>query len=375
MKLYCNGLDLADSFSKVTRAISGKSNVPILEGVKIEAYGDKLTLTASDTEITIENTITAKIMLEGEIVVPGKLMSELVKKMGSQQVELECLDEKVLNIKYMDSTTKIMLYKVDEYPKFNENNYDNTFSMLQNQFKDMVNKTAFCAAIEESRPILKGCLLKVKGKNISMVAIDGLRLAITKQQLTLASGEFNAVVPARALNEISRLAGYTDDIITISVSNKKIMADMGHTKIVALLMDGEFVNYERIIPKESVTEIKVNSEQLEQTLDRVSIISRTVQANLIKIEMNENVMKIEANSDIGNINEKVPVSMEGKDMRLALNSKFLSDCLKAIDKDYIKINFSSSIHPCTITPISGDEFLYLILPVRLMGWFVWNMHF
>ena len=197
MKLYCNGLDLADSFAKVTKAISGKSNIPILEGVKITAIGNSLTLTASDTEITIENTINAKILLEGEIVVPGKIMSELVRKMGSQQVELECLDEKILNIKYMDSVSKIMLFKVDEYPKFIDNNFDYTFSMMQNQLKDMVSKTAFCAAVDDVRPILKGCLMKVKGKEISLIAIDGLRLAITKQPLSVPSGEFDAVIPDR----------------------------------------------------------------------------------------------------------------------------------------------------------------------------------
>ena len=367
MKLYCNGLDLADSFAKVTKAISGKSNIPILEGVKIKAIGDKLILTASDTEITIENTINAKIMLEGEIVVPGKLMSELVRKMGSQQVELECLDEKILNIKYMDSNSKIMLYKADEYPKFVDNDYNNVFSMMQSQLRDMVNKTVFSAATDDARPILKGCLLKIKDKDISMVAIDGLRLAITKQSLPSPSGEINVVIPARALNEISKLSNDNDEIITISINNKKIMADMGHTKIIAQLLEGDFVNYERIIPKESVTEIKVLREQLEQALDRVSIISRNVQANLIKIEIAENVMNINANAEIGNIVEKVPVSMEGKDMKLALNSKFLSDCLKSIDSEYIKFNFSSSTQPCTINPLNGDEFLYLILPVRLMG--------
>ena len=260
-----------------------------------------------------------------------------------------------------------MLFKTDEYPKFIDNEYENVFSMMQSQLKDMVNKTAFCAAIDDTRPILKGCLLKVKGKDISFVAIDGLRLAITKKQLSVPSGDINVVIPARALNEISKLMNDNDEIVTISLNNKKIMADMGHTKVIAQLLEGEFVNYERIIPRDSVTEIKVNREQFEQTLDRVSIISRNVQANLIKIEIAENVMKIDANAEIGNINEKVPISLQGKDMRLAINSKFLADCLKAIDSEYLKMNFSSSIQPCTITPINGDEFLYLILPVRLMG--------
>lgn len=372
MKLFCNGLDLADSFSKVTKAITGKSNVPILEGVKLNAVGDKLTLTASDTEITIENTINAKILLEGTIVVPGKLMAELVRKMGSQQVELACLDDKFLNIKYLDSNSKIMLFNSEEYPKFIDNDYSTIINTTQKQFRDLINKAVFSAATDESRPILKGCLLKVENNEISLVAIDGLRLAITKQTLAQNYGEKNIVVPARALSEISKLLNENEEILTISISDKKIMVDMGHTKIISSLMDGDFVNYNRIIPTESVTELKIVREQFEEALDRVSIISRNIKANLIRIEVSDSVMTISANAEIGNICEKVPVSMQGKDVKIAINSKFVSDCLKAIDDEYIKINFALSTQPCVITPIEGDNFLYLILPVRIIGW-LWNI--
>lgn len=367
MKLYCNGLDLADSFSKVTKAITGKSTAQILEGVKISALGDKLTLLASDTEITIENTINANIMLEGDIVVPGKLMAELVRKMGSQQVELECIDDKILNIKYMDSSSKIMLYNYDEYPKFIDNDYDTVVTMTQKQFRDVISKAVFAAATDDFRPILKGCLLTIDGDNISLIAIDGQRLAITKQHLVQNSGRKSVVAPAKALNEIAKLTTDSDDLMTIYISDKKIMADMGHTKVIASLMEGDFVNIDRVIPKEFFTELTIVREQLEQALDRVSIISRNVQANLIKIEITDGVMTLLANAEIGNICEKVPVSMKGKDVKIAINSKFLTDCLKAIDDEYIKLNLSESTKPCTITPIEGDDYLYLILPVRIMA--------
>lgn len=367
MKLICNGLDLADSFSKVTKAITSKSNIPILEGVKLSAKGSKLTLTASDTEITIENTINATIMLEGELVVPGKLTAELVRKMGGQQVELECIDGKVLVIKYMDSNTKISLMNIDEYPKFADNDYDISFNIGQKEFKDIINKTVFCAATDDTRPILKGCLVSVSGDNIKCVAIDGLRLAVTKSVLNSDCGEKNIIAPAKVLQEISKLLNDSDETFRLHFNDKKMMADIGDTKVIASQLEGDYISYDRIIPKSFVTNVNVTRSQLEDALDRASIISRNIQSCLIKIDISENVMTLTAKSDIGDICEKVPVNMEGKDIKLAVNSKYIIDCLKNIDDEYIKISLSSSIDPFVITPLSGDNYLYLILPVRIIN--------
>ena len=367
MKLICNGLDLADSFSKVTKAVTGKSTIPILEGVRISAHGNKLILTATDTEITIENTINAEIMLEGDIIVPGKLTSELVRKMGGQSVELDCIDNKVLNIKYLDSNSKINLFNYDEYPRFADNDYEISFNMNQKELKDIISRTIFCAATDEVRPILKGCLLDINGEDITSVAIDGLRLAITKSKIYKNTSKKRIVVPAKALKDIYNLLTGNEELVTVSISDKKIMVDMEHTKVIASLLDGEFISHERIIPKAYSTTIKVVKEQLIKSLDRVSIISRNLQANLIKIEIVDGIMVMSAKSDIGDICEKIPVSMEGKDIKLALNSKFLSECLNAIDEEYLTMSFASSTEPCTITPIAGDAYLYLILPVRVMS--------
>ena len=367
MKLICNGLDLADSFSKVTKAITGKSTIPILEGVKISAKGNKLTLTASDTEITIENTINAEIMLEGDIVVPGKLTAELVRKMGGQNIELDCIDNKILNIKYLDSNSKINLYNYDEYPKFTDSDYELNFTITQKELREIITKTIFCAATDEVRPILKGCLIDIDGEHITSVAIDGLRLAITKNKIYKNTEKKRVVVPAKALKEIEKLLNGGEEIVSVQISDKKLMVDMSHTKVIASLLEGEFISHERIIPKAYNTTIKVVKEQLEQSLDRVSIISRNLQAHLIKIEIIEGTMVMSAKSEIGDICEKVPVSMEGKDIKLALNSKFLSECLNTIDEEYITMSFASSTEPCTITPIAGDSYLYLILPVRVMS--------
>lgn len=366
MKLTCNGLDLADAFTKVTKAITGKSNAPILEGVKMSAKGSILTLTATDTEVTIENTINANIMLEGDIVVPGKLTCELLRKMGGMPVELDCTDNKVLYINYLDSKSKINILDIEEYPKFSDNDYDLTLTMSQKQFKEVINGSLFSAATDDTRPILKGCLIQISNENMISVAIDGLRLAKTQCSIT-SDYKKNVVVPAKVLQDITKLMNDSDDIFTLKCNDKKIFVDLGDTKVIATQLVGEFIAYDRIIPKSFNTTINILKEQLEQALDRLSIISRANQANLIKIEVADNVMTLYANSEYGDICEKVPISMDGKDLKLAINSKFVYDCLRVISDEYIKISFSSSTEPFTINPVDSDKYLYLILPVRVMN--------
>lgn len=368
MKLICNGIDLADSFSKVTKAITGRKAIPILEGVKLSAFGDSLTLTATDTDFTIENTIKAQIMLEGEIVVPGKLAAELIRKMSNQNIELDYSGDNKLNIKYIDSVSKINILNIEEFPILSDNDFEIEIEMAQKDLKDIINKTIFSASTDDSRPILKGCLLKLFENKIQCVALDGYRLAIATKYLNKQYNNIEKVIPAKALYEISKLIDDSEDFVKIKLSDKKIMVDVCHTRISSSLLEGDYIRYENIIPKQFNTVINVIKNQLEEGLDRASIISRIQKANLITIEVNDNLLTMYTQSEIGDILEKVSVSMTGKELKLGINSKYISDCLKAINDEYIKISFSNSTDPCIITPLDGEDFLYLILPVRILSY-------
>lgn len=367
MKLTCNGIDLADAFNKVSKALTGKSAIPILDGVKISAYGDKLTLVASDSEITIENSIKANIMLEGEVVVPGRLTAELIRKMSSEQIELEALGNNLINIKYLDSCSKINLLNVEEYPMIKYNNFDNSFVILQGDLKDLITKTHFSAAVDNNREILKGCKVEVEGDSIKFVAIDGLRLAIAKKVLNKVYKNINFIVKVKFLTEIAKLIENEDKIVKISSDNSKVVFDMEYTKIIVSMLEGEFIDYRRILPQTDNTRVIIHKNQLSECLDRTNIFSRVSGANMVKLEIAENILTMYSKSEIGDITEKMNVSVTGKDNKIALNSKFISDCLRAIGDEYIALHITTSVVPCVIQPLEGDGYLYMILPVRVMS--------
>lgn len=368
MKLTCNGLDLAESFSKVIKAITGKKAIPILEGVKISAFGDTLTLTATDMDFTIVNKIRADIKLEGEAVVQGRFAAELVRKMSSQSIELDNIDDKQLVIKYLDSETKINCMNIDEFPLISDLNYDITIPIKRNQFKDIVNKTIFAASTEDARPVLKSCYMKVEKDLLTFVALDGYRIAISKTKLDKEYPDCSIVIPSRALAEISKLIDDSDELMIMNITNKKFMVDLDHTVVVTSLIEERYINYSASIPKDFSTEFTVIREQLDEGLDRASLMSRREKSNLIEMDVRENVLTMKAaDQNLGQIQERVAISMNGVDIKIGLNSRYLNDCIKAIGDEYIKISIVNTTKPVVVTPIEGDSFYYLMMPVRLNG--------
>ena len=205
MKVICEGLDLSDAILKVSKALGTKKANQILEGIKLTAKGDDLILMATDTELTIEKTIQANVIMEGETVVPGKYFMDFVKKLENEQIELSVLDEGQLKIKYADAESEMQVYNAEEFPKINKEIKENFFLLSQGEFKDLIAKTSFSCSQDDSRPILKGCLFEVENGTVTSVALDGFRMAVCKKQAKAVSGDFKAIIPARTLNEITRL--------------------------------------------------------------------------------------------------------------------------------------------------------------------------
>jgi len=367
MKLICNGLELADAFQKVIKAIPVKKGIPILEGVKLSAQGNELVLSATDTNFAIIKTIRADVMIEGETVVPGKFFAEFVRKLsGESQIELDMIYDLVIKVKYMDSEIKLHCMDVNEFPPINILSPDTVVTMKQAELKDLVDKIIFSASQEDSRPILKGVLFKLDKDTLTGVALDGYRLAIVKKTIDREYDARDIVIPAKNLFEISKLIEDGENILKLVISDKMLMVDMDHTKIITSLLEGDFIAYEKIIPKQFETEIVINKDQFESSLDRVSIISRISKNNYIKLDIKEKIVTISADANIGNVKENVAISLEGKDLTIGLNAKYVADCLKVIGDEFVKIRTTNSIMPCTIVPTEGDEFLYLVLPLRVM---------
>lgn len=366
MKIRCQGTELSDALSKVTKALPVKRSNPILDGVKLTAQGDILTLFATDLELAIEKKINAEVLIEGECVVPGKLFADYAKKIEEEEIELELNPDHSLSVKYLDSEVKIKGYDPDDYPVFNEVAKERSFNILKKDFKDLINKIIFNVATDEARPALRGCCLNIKEDHVEGVASDGYRLGLVKAPIVNKGIIETIVIPAKSMMELSRLIDDDEDSMTVYVDRNYVMVDDElKTKIVTRLISESYISYSKIIQTAFDSVVTVDKKSIENAIDRVSLINRNSKRYCVKFDIKESVMTLSAESEDGNVNEKVPVSLAGKDLTVGFNSKYIMDCLKAIDDEYVTLNFTSSTAPAIIKG-PGENWLYLVLPLRVI---------
>lgn len=367
MQVICDGLDLSEAVLTVLRATSNRTPNQILEGIKIKAENDTLTLSATDMELSIIKSIKADVKIEGEIIVPGTFFSSYLKKLTNEQIELACEDSDQLKISYPDSEGFVQCYKSDEFPVLKTVSDGEHFTIKQNDLKELINRVIFAVATDDSRPILKGCLLEVQEDKVCAVALDGYRLAYITKPIAFNSLTSSIIVPGRSLKEIAGLLEDSDELIDIYVQKNNLTICINSTYIISRLLEGEFISYNKILPKDFTSTAVINKEQFISTLERAQLLARADRNNLVKFDLKETSMLITSNSEIGNIKENITISLEGADILIAFNARYIMDALKAVTDDFIKIKFNSSISPCVITPNENDEYFYLVLPVRLIG--------
>lgn len=367
MELLCEGLDLSDAVLNVLKATSLKTTNPILEGIKLKAYGNILELSATDGELSIIKKIKAIVSEEGETVVPGNFFSNYLRRLTNEQIKLTMNNDNQLKIAYADSEGYIQCYNASEFPKILKIEDDKYFEIKQNDFKTLITKSIFAVAVDNNRPILKGVLLEVEKDKINAVALDGYRLALVKKYLISSNVDNSIIVPSRSLLEISKLLQDNDEIIKVYVKQNVLMVNVNDIEIITRLLEGEFIKYNQIIPNEFQTECIINKNQFESTLERASLLAKFDKNNLVKFDMKESNLLITSNSEIGNIKENLNVNLKGNDLNIAFNARYFMDILKNIDEEFLNIKLNTSFAPCVVVPIEGDEFIYLVLPVRITG--------
>ena len=366
MRLYCEGIDLSTAVMTVIKATSNKTTNPILEGIKLSADGDVLTLTATDGELAIEKKIPADVKLGGELVVPGKLFGEFVKKLNGEQIELYLDEKNQLNIKYTDSIVHIQCQSAREFPRIQQIENAQFFEINQQNFRNVIDKTVFSVAQDDTRPVLKGCLLEQDGQKLTAVALDGFRLAIATTDVIASSAESSIIVPARSLNEISKLL-VEDEKIRVFVQHNYICLQLGGTKIVSRCLGTkeDFINYKQIIPNNFATTLTIAKAQLLNALERAGILSHNGGENCVRFEINSNLMEVSARSEAGDVKENITIFLNGEDLAIAFNINFFMDCLRNIDDDYVVLKMNGQINPCFIVPNNEEQkLIYLVSPIR-----------
>lgn len=365
MKFSVQAVDLADAVLRVSKACAGKTTVAVLECIKMAAHNDILTLTATDGELAIEEKLNVDVIEEGDICVPGKTFTDFVCRLSFKQIVLSTT-EKGLKIEYEDSESYIQYLSAEDFPDINLEIRENSFVMEKEKFKSLIARTAFCCATDDARPILRGCLIETSSieNTVTMTALDGYRLAVGSEAVKRSSTDLKIVCPSRTLNEISRMLGEEDEDITVFVQSGMIMVNIGRMVITSRLYQGEFINRHAIIPKTFTTVVTLDKSELDECISRAVILLRGDKNNLIIMDIKNGEMRITSSSDIGGADEKISAGVEGKELKIAMNAKYLSDAIRAVDDDQVILSFNSPASPFTCTKAEDSDYLYLILPVR-----------
>lgn len=363
MKAVCEGIELSEAVLKVVKACSTKTITPILECIKISAKNDSLILSATDGEISIRKTIKAEIMEEGDVCVPGRYFSDFIKKLEGEQIVLSANGKK-MDIIYADSQTDMQMLPADEFPRIDTEINESSFKLKTKDLKKFVSSTSFCCSTDDSRPILKGCQFVIDGDNICVTSLDGFRLATVKGNLVSATGNMEIVCPARTLNEIEKMLPDAEEETEIFVQRGMILVSSDNTVLTSRLYNGDFIKKENIIPRDFTTIVTVDRALLKASIERAAILVRNDKNSLVIFDIGSDRIEISSNSEIGNVQEPVKADIVGKDIKIAMNSKFIIDAVNALDEERIQLSFNSQIQPFVCENAENKDRLYLILPVR-----------
>ncbi|MGL4738893.1 MAG: DNA polymerase III subunit beta [Cellulosilyticaceae bacterium] len=366
MHIYCKQELLLNSINTVLKACSTKTTMPILECILLRAHDDHITLVGNNLELGIESTIEAEVLVEGSIALEAKIFSEIIRKMPNDTVEISILENRMTNIICEKSKFTIAGQPGDDFPELPQVERTTGYNLPQLQLKDMIRQTIFSVAQEESRPILTGEMLQIKDGNFHMVSVDGYRISYRQMDLSIENGHAEVVVPGKTLGEISKiLSGDEGEEVTLYFEDKHILFDLGDSKVVSRLLEGEFLKYEQVFSSDYETKVMVDRRNFLMSIERAALISREGKKNPIKIQIDGDNMIITSNAELGTAREEVAIELEGSELSIAFNPKYLIEALKSIDEDKVCINFISSLTPCIIHPLEGNHYKYLILPIRL----------
>lgn len=364
MKVICSKEHLIESINIVQKAVSTKSTLTILEGILLEA-NEQFKLTGNDLELGIECYVESDIKRTGSIVLNSKMFGDIVRRLPDSEVLIEVLPNNSVIIECENSHFELKGIPSDTYPALPSIKKENAFVIKQKLVREMIRQTIFAVSIDENRQILTGSLLEFKDNNVSFVSIDGYRLALRRSKVENENQNFNVVIPGKTLNEIVKILQPVDDTITIYSTQNQILFDMGNCKVVSRLLEGEYLNYNSIIPEEYETKVRVKTKEILSSLERASLITSDEKKYPVKFSILNEKIVISSNTEIGAVREEIRVDTTGNTLDIGFNPRYFIEALKVIDDEEIDINFTSSIGPCTIRPIENNDYAYMILPVRI----------
>lgn len=366
MKFSCEKALLQAAISTTSRAVSPKSSIPALEGILLEA-GSDLRLTGYNLETGIRTIVPADIREEGTLVLGARLFGEIVRKLPDDIVTFQS-ENYMVNIKCGMSEFNILGTDPEEFPELPTVEYQNSLILPQSRLKAMISQTLFAVSDNESRPIHTGSLFEVDSEGLTIVSVDGYRLALRHESIDKKEGaeNFSFVVPGAALSEVEKICSDVDEPASVTQGARHVMFKVGDTMLVSRRLEGEFLAYRQAIPSNNTIHVEGETRALLSSIDRVSLIISDKLKSPLRCVFDSNLLKISTKTAIGDAYDECPLSGDGGGLEIGFNNKYLMDALKAAPADKVRLELTTGVSPCVILPTEGEEnFLYMVLPVRL----------
>ncbi len=361
----CNKDKLISAVSIASRTVSPKSTIPALEGILITA-GTLLTLTGYNLETGISVSMEADVKEMGSAVFPAKLFGDIIRKLPDETVTIRVDDNYKVKILSGISSFSIMASSADDYPSLPDVEYNKSVSIPQNVLKEMISGTIFSVSENQARPIQTGCKFEIEEETITVIAVDGYRLALRREKIDNPEGRtLSFVAPAPALREVEKILGDTDEDASFTLGTRHISFQIGNATLICRLLEGEFLDWRRVVPTDNPIHLAVNVRDMTQSLERVSLIVSEKLKSPVRCTFGDNVAALRTSNSIGNAYDECSIAGNGNDMEIGFNCKYLLEALKAVPSENISLELKTNLSPAVINPCEGNKFTYMVLPVRL----------
>jgi DNA polymerase-3 subunit beta len=376
MKFIIQRDKLVQSVQDVLKAVSSRTTIPILTGIKIVATEEGVTLTGSDSDISIESFIPCEedgsenvdVKTSGSVVLQARFFSEIIKKLPMDTVEMDVQNQYVTIIRSGKSEFNLNGQDAAEYPHLPQIEEENVFRIPTDLLKNIIRQTVFAVSTSETRPILTGVNWKLENHELTCIATDSHRLALRKAKVEAENDiASNVVIPGKSLNELNKILDDTNELLDIVVMQNQVLFKAKNILFFSRLLDGNYPDTSRLIPAESKTDISVTTKEFLQAIDRASLLAREGRNNVVKLATLEaDTLEISSNSpEVGKVVEQVQSnSIDGEELKISFSAKYMMDALKALEGNEIQINFTGAMRPFVIKTMHDDSMLQLILPVR-----------
>ncbi len=365
MKFTCIKSSLQAAVNIASRAASSKSPIPALEGILLEAGPAGVKLTGYDLKKGIYTSIEADVAQPGSIVLGAKIFGDIVRSLPEGIVTVKSEGVNV-SITCENSDFKIIGTDFNDYPELPSIDQHSGISLPQNILGEMIRQTIFAVSDNEARPVYTGEMFEIEGGSLTLVAVDGYRLALRREKIDKEMESYSFIVPGNALSDLEKLCGDNDEDVTIALGSKHISFTIGKTVIISRRLEGDFLNYRKTVPSTFNVTVRTDRRELQRTVERVSLIIDDKIKNPLRCTFGDNEIRIVCSTALGKAEDVCAVEGSGKGLEIGFNNRYILDALKAAPSDEVDVCLNTGSSPCVINPADGsDKFLYMVLPVRL----------